>query len=900
MSNDTTVIPPSTETFPETKKAPNSAEKENQCAQITAANTNTTSSSSATTSSSDSLDPPGESNGCKNINENIPTETTADNTRPTDHTAEDEKEMPNAGTDQHKDTVTSRRNKRRSSSRTPNNVTPSTDTNANSSSNQESAPAKKKSKLESSAISKENSSRKKKPSKKEQDLLDQAWICAACKEAECAMDPDADQFIVCDGPCRRLYHLPCAGLAQLPSEDTFWKCHDCLHKKHICGYCQEYGQDNTDVFKCQKTECGMFFHESCLQMQNIVIQYHDSGASGAADKTADSPSPEDEVENKPKILKFTCPCHWCWTCTQEDLKMEANAQQDGQSNNTSKKKKTKGRRGNKSNNKNNAFACKKETRLFQCLECPTSYHLTCIPPSAKFHELALLCHEHAEKHELPALDMEFAMQGSVEAQADQKLMKVQNHDNLLAKRQKAFRAKYASKNPFFPPGVVADKRTASEQTFLAKVAAKGFPTNESKDNDDEDEKRAASITTNQLIASGMATDRLLFCLPCDLQEEVYSKPPSYKHIHSLKYYPNKRPKKTPISQDMCSCVDSCGENCYNRLMYTECFGSKEAANGGQGRSTNCRIGPNCGNRRLGQRQCVKKCMTKREKGKGWGLITTDLVKTGQLVQEYLGDVIDEATKEERLNQWTKEHPNDPNFYIMCLSQGWYIDAREQSNLARFINHSCDPNCILLRFNVGGYMRNGIFALQDIKPGEFLSYDYHFDTQHGDKFVCRCGSVNCRGTMKEKNVKKEDTKKTKAQLWEQAKQQLDKDKQFLDEMEARRKWNSTIQAVLPGTGIPSDPHADSGHASKQGKASGSAGGNGSNTKKVEWVSNGVQDKYRSTAYGNRVFLWRNAIKGSDFASRWERSQKKRINKCSTAAKKVHEDVLSVIARSNQSS
>jgi hypothetical protein len=446
----------------------------------------------------------------------------------------------------------------------------------------------------------------------------------------------------------------------------------------------------------------------------------------------------------------------------------------------------------------------------------------------------------------------------------------------LAKRQRAFHAKHASRNPFFPAGVVADRRTAAEQAFLSLVSSSSFPTPQGDNvvESDHEASAAAAVatTTNQLIAKGSENDRLLFCLPCDLQEEVYSKPPPYKHIHSLKYYPENRPKKTPITRDMCSCVDSCGENCYNRLMYTECFGGKESGNGSQGRGANCRVGPNCGNRRLGQRQSVKKCMTKRERGKGWGLITTEEAKTGQLVQEYLGDVIDEKAKEERLHQWSKEHPNDPNFYIMCLSQGWYIDAREQSNLARFINHSCDPNCILLRFNVGGYMRNGIFALRDIMPGEFLSYDYHFDTKHGDKFVCRCGSANCRGTMKERNLKKVDAKKTKAQLWEEAKQQLEKDKQFLEELERKQTLNCTIQAVLPGTSKSEGPQTGNRNTPQQTDSGlTQSGANGSTTRKVEWVSNGVQDKDRITALQNRVFLWRNAVRGSDFASRWERSK-----------------------------
>ena len=147
------------------------------------------------------------------------------------------------------------------------------------------------------------------------------------------------------------------------------------------------------------------------------------------------------------------------------------------------------------------------------------------------------------------------------------------------------------------------------------------------------------------------------------------------------------------------------------------------------------------------------------------------------------------------------------------------------------------------------MRDGIFAKRDIQPGEFLSYDYHFDTSQGDKFVCRCGSANCRGTMKEKNLEKDGGKKTSSQLWKEAKQQLEKDKEFLAEMEAKDKQNATIGPVLPGTG----------------RAEAADGPN----VKDEWVSNGVPDKDRMKVIRNRIFLWRNAVAGSDFEARFGR-------------------------------
>eukprot|EP00594_Rhizosolenia_setigera_P019259 CAMPEP_0178979026 /NCGR_PEP_ID=MMETSP0789-20121207/25569_1 /TAXON_ID=3005 /ORGANISM="Rhizosolenia setigera, Strain CCMP 1694" /LENGTH=268 /DNA_ID=CAMNT_0020668997 /DNA_START=476 /DNA_END=1279 /DNA_ORIENTATION=- len=116
---------------------------------------------------------------------------------------------------------------------------------------------------------------------------------------------------------------------------------------------------------------------------------------------------------------------------------------------------------------------------------------------------------------------------------------------------------------------------------------------------------------------------------------------------------------------------------------------------------------------------------------------------------------------ERQEKWSLDHPNDPNFYVMHLGDGWYIDARLKGNLSRFINHSCDPNCKLVPYNVAGYMRIGIFALRDIEQGEFLSYDYQFDTkQHGNEFLCRCGSQNCRGTLNKQKSAKEKKKMNK--------------------------------------------------------------------------------------------------------------------------------------------
>lgn len=230
----------------------------------------------------------------------------------------------------------------------------------------------------------------------------------------------------------------------------------------------------------------------------------------------------------------------------------------------------------------------------------------------------------------------------------------------------------------------------------------------------------------------------------------------------------------------------------------------------------------------------------REQGRGWGLITVNGVKRGDLVQEYCGEIIDEKTKETRLAEWTLDHPNDPNFYVMHLEPGWYIDAREVANLARFINHSCDPNCKLVPVNAAGHTRVAIICIRDVAPGEFLCYDYQFDTQHGEKFICRCGAAKCRGTMKGGKSDTKPQKKTKKQLLSEAKARVQRDKKFLQSFHDSEKDRLHLTGLL----VPGER--------KDGP---------------EFVAGGPREKYRQDAQHGRIFLWRNAQLGADFSSRY---------------------------------
>lgn len=243
------------------------------------------------------------------------------------------------------------------------------------------------------------------------------------------------------------------------------------------------------------------------------------------------------------------------------------------------------------------------------------------------------------------------------------------------------------------------------------------------------------------------------------------------------------------------------------------------------------------------------------------------IKARELVQEYVGEIIDEKEKEARLQAWTRDHPNDPNFYVMALDSGWYIDARLKANLSRFINHSCSPNCKLIPFNVNGHMRVGIFSLCDIAPGEFLSYDYQFDTKNGEKFRCRCGAANCRGTMKGGKAEEGAVeRKTRKEEWQDAKASYDRDLKYLEDV-ARDQVEraSQVDYLVPGA-----------------------------ENATEAVAVGPNEKkYRETALSNRLFLWRNVVQG-DVSDR-PRFLRRKGRKSSPTKMLPTVDVLSAISK-----
>jgi hypothetical protein len=132
---------------------------------------------------------------------------------------------------------------------------------------------------------------------------------------------------------------------------------------------------------------------------------------------------------------------------------------------------------------------------------------------------------------------------------------------------------------------------------------------------------------------------------------------------------------------------------------------------------------------------------------GRGMYAAADIAKGERVIEYVGTTISWKAADER----PPSDPNDPNHtFLFSLSDGKrVIDASQDGNDARWINHSCDPNC---ETEESGSGRVFIEAIRDISSGEELNYDYCLiiDEKITKKlrlqYECRCGAEKCRGTM----------------------------------------------------------------------------------------------------------------------------------------------------------
>ena len=121
---------------------------------------------------------------------------------------------------------------------------------------------------------------------------------------------------------------------------------------------------------------------------------------------------------------------------------------------------------------------------------------------------------------------------------------------------------------------------------------------------------------------------------------------------------------------------------------------------------------------------------------GLGLFAVDFFKKGEFVIEYVGERLVGKKADDRYNK-----------HLFEVNSQLTIDGSGRENMARYVNHSCRPNCEVRIYA----QRVRIWTIRKIKPGEQFSYDY--GKEYFDEYIkpvgCKCAS--CRKKRKKQKI-----------------------------------------------------------------------------------------------------------------------------------------------------
>ncbi|MGY4884804.1 MAG: SET domain-containing protein [Nanobdellota archaeon] len=136
---------------------------------------------------------------------------------------------------------------------------------------------------------------------------------------------------------------------------------------------------------------------------------------------------------------------------------------------------------------------------------------------------------------------------------------------------------------------------------------------------------------------------------------------------------------------------------------------------------------------------------------GKGVFARKDIPKGTSIIEYVGKIVSSKEGEKIYEEQLKKSRETGSgaVYIFQLNRKQDIDGNVPWNPARFINHSCEPNC---KYKI---IDNHIWiiSLRDIKKGEELSYDYGYDLEDYHEHPCKCSSKNCIGYIIGKRYRK---------------------------------------------------------------------------------------------------------------------------------------------------
>ncbi|XP_061691985.1 histone-lysine N-methyltransferase, H3 lysine-36 specific isoform X2 [Syngnathoides biaculeatus] len=605
---------------------------------------------------------------------------------------------------------------------------------------------------------------------------------ASFKENVCQVCERTGDLLVCDGHCYGAFHPQCIGLSVAPKGNFL--CQQCTSGVYTCFVCKKSGDD---VKRCIIPLCGKFYHTDCIMAFSATQQHNKS---------------------------FRCPLHICLSCHIA----------------------------------NPLNACGSKGRLARCVRCPVAYHANdnCMAAgSVVLANNGFLCPNHftprkgCKNHEHINVSWCFVCSegGSLlcceacPAAFHQECLNIEMpqdswfcNDCKAGKRPRIkdilwvkwgrYRWWPAEVCPVkdVPNNILRMKHEVGEfpvqffgsKDFVWTYQARVFPYMEGDTHNIEKMgKGADTVYKNALIEAAerfkeLLTEREMRQLQEDRKN--HKKPLPYKHIKVNKPIGKVQIITADLSEvPRCNCKASdenpCGvdSECINRMLLYECHPQV------------CAAGERCQNQTFTKRQYTVVEIF-RTLSRGWGLRSVSDIKKGAFVSEYVGEVIDEEECRARIKH--AQEKDIFNFYMLTLDKDRIIDAGPKGNQARFMNHSCQPNCETQKWTVNGDTRVGLFALQDIPKGVELTFNYNLECLGNGKTACKCGAPNCSGFLgvRPKNqlpAEKLREGKRRGPMKKKTKQQVTKERE--DECFSCGDGGQIVSCKKPG--CPKVYHAD---------------------------------------------------------------------------------------------
>ncbi|XP_066572541.1 histone-lysine N-methyltransferase, H3 lysine-36 specific isoform X2 [Amia ocellicauda] len=543
---------------------------------------------------------------------------------------------------------------------------------------------------------------------------------ASMKENVCQVCEKTGELLLCEGQCCGAFHLQCIGLTEMPKGR--FVCQECTSGMHTCFVCKK---PDLDVKRCMIPVCGKFYHAECIAKHAPTIpQNRGFRCSLHVCLSCYITNPANPSVSKGRLTRCVrCPVAY----HANDFCMAAGSVILANNsflcpNHFSPRK---GCRNHEHVNVSWCFVCSEGGSLLCCESCPAAFHRECL--NIDMPEGSWFCNDCRAGKKPHYKEVVWVKVGRYRWWPAEVSHPKNIPTNILRMRHDIgeFPVHFFGSNDYL-------------WTYQARV----FPYMEgdasSKDKMgkgvDHIYKRALQEAAKRF--QELQAEKEIRQLQEDRRND--KKPPPYRHIKV------NRPvgKVQIITADLsdiprCNCKASdenpCGldSECINRMLMYECHPQV------------CPAGDKCQNQCFTKRQYAQVEIF-RTLARGWGLRCISDIKKGEFVNEYVGEMIDEEECRARIKH---AQENDIfNFYMLTLDKDRIIDAGPKGNQARFMNHSCQPNCETQKWTVNGDTRVGLFALVDIIAGTELTFNYNLECLGNGKTVCKCGAPNCSGFL----------------------------------------------------------------------------------------------------------------------------------------------------------